>query len=161
MTHHVLIALVLLFSPIGSAAGAENDAQGRVLGTWEYRQAAGSGYDREGERLEFSWKDQSIRGVYFGLEREGEHGLFYTAVEMKNLTVGPNGEVAFVVPERDMFDKRPNSAEEARQKTRTPVGLTRDELDMRGRITGGTLTLQCVSKGPSCPDRLMVFKKEP
>jgi hypothetical protein len=153
--------MVLLFSPIGSAAWAQDDAQRRLLGTWEYRQAAGTGFDREGERLEFSWKEKSIRGVYLGLEREGEHGLFYTAVEMKNLTVGPNGEIAFVVPERDLFEKRPKSVEEARQKTRESAGFTRDELHMQGRITGGTLTLQCVSKSPSCPDRVMVFKKTP
>lgn len=69
------------------------------------------------------------------------------------------GEIAFVVPERDLFHERPNSVEDARQKAGKQAGFTRDELHMHGRITGGTLTVHCTSTGYSCPDRVMVFEK--
>jgi hypothetical protein len=156
----VLIAVVLLSSAAGSPASAENDTPARLLGVWEYRQAAGSGFDPEGERLQFSRKGQSIHGVYLGLEREGEHGLFYTAVEMKSLTVSPTGEIAFVVPPRELFHERPESVADATQKAKTAsAGFTKDELHLQGRITGATLTLACVSKAQSCPEAVMVFKK--
>jgi hypothetical protein len=72
----VLLSLTAGFAP------PQADCQSRFLGAWEYRQRAGDGYDKEGERIELSCGGGSMQGLYFGLEREGEHGLFYTLVEM-------------------------------------------------------------------------------
>jgi hypothetical protein len=129
------------------------------LGTWEYRQRAGDGYDEEGERLELSCPGGSLQGLYYGLEREGEHGLFYTLVEMIDVKLSPKGELSFTVPERELFHVRPKDFQEVRQKKLESAGLTRDELHMRGRIDAGTIILTCTSNSPSCPERIMVFRK--
>lgn len=129
------------------------------LGTWEYRQRAGDGYDNEGERLELSCTGGSLQGLYFGLEREGEHGLFYTLVEMTDLKLGPEGELSFTVPERGLFHARPRDPQEVRQKKLRSAGFTRDELHMRGKIKAGTIILTCTSNSASCPEGIMVFRK--
>jgi hypothetical protein len=131
----------------------------RFLGTWEYRQAAGAGFDAEGERLEFACKDGSMRGLYFGLERAEEHGLFYTLVEMQNLTVAPDGALSFLVGERELFSERPRTFDDIRLKKVTWSGVTRDTLVMRGRIERGNLYLTCTSTAHLCPDKVMMFRK--
>jgi hypothetical protein len=129
------------------------------LGIWEYRQKAGDGYDTEGERLELSCIADSVRGLYSGLEREGEHGLFYTLVEMTNVKIGPEGELLFTVPAREMFSERPKNLQEVEHKKLRSAGFTRDELRMRGRLKTGTIILTCTSSSSSCPEDVMVFRK--
>jgi hypothetical protein len=43
----------------------------------------------------------------------------------------------------------------------TSAGFTRDELLMKGRLNGKTLTLKCTSQGGSCPDKVMEFRRAP
>jgi hypothetical protein len=129
------------------------------LGTWEYRQRAGDGYDNEGERLELSCIGGSLQGLYSGLEREGEHGLFYTLVEMTDLKISPEGDLSFTVPERGLFHVRPKDPQEVGQKKLRSAGFTRDELHMRGKIEAGTIILTCTSNSSSCPEGVMVFRK--
>ena len=148
----LLSAAALFLSP-------RADCDARFVGVWEYRQAAGAGFDAEGERIELSCRGGALRGLYFGLEREGEHGLFYTAVEMTNLRVTPDGVLSFTVPERELFSERPTSLEDVRQKKVTWAGLTRDELSMRGRLEAGRLVVTCTSTSHSCPEDVMVFRK--
>jgi hypothetical protein len=131
------------------------------LGTWEYRQRAGDGYDNEGERLELSCKSGALQGLYYGLEREGEHGLFYTLVEMTDLKINPEGELSFTVPERELFHARPKDPQEGGRKKLQSAGLTRDELHMHGKIKAGTIILTCTSKSGSCPEEVMVFHPNP
>lgn len=137
----------------------KHDCQNRFLGTWEYRQRAGDGYDLEGERIELTCGGSSMQGLYFGLEREGEHGLFYTLVEVADLSLSSSGELVFTVPERDLFQTRPKDLREVKQKRLTPAGFTRDELHMRGRLQEGKLILACTSSGHSCPEDVMAFGK--
>lgn len=133
-----------------------------VLGIWEYRQrnaAAPSGFDSEGERLELGLQGDSVVGVYFGLEREGEEGLFYTVTEVADLSVDRKGKISFVVPARAIFTDRPASLAEAQAEARQSAGFTRDALRMEGELRGGTLVLACSSSPGSCPDRELVFRK--
>jgi len=152
------IGLILLFLTGGFAA-READCQRGLLGAWEYRQRAGEGYDTEGERLELSCIRGSLHGLYFGLEREGEHGLFYTLVELSNLKLGSNGDLAFTVPDRGLFHQRPKDLQEVKQKRLTSAGFTRDTLRLHGRLQEGNLVLACRSTGHSCPEDLMLFRK--
>jgi len=131
----------------------------RYLGSWEYRQAAGAGFDPEGERLQLSCREGSLRGLYFGLERAGEHGLFYTLVDMKELRITPDGALWFLVPERELYSERPRNIEEIRLKKVTWAGVTRDTLVMRGRLERGNLYLTCTSIHGLCPDKVMMFRK--
>lgn len=132
------------------------------VGTWEYRQrnsGTKTGYDDEGEKLQFSKRNGILEGIYFGLQREGEHGLFYTVVKVKNVKVTADGGISFVVPERDLFSERPTSLAEAAEKKNERAGLTRNELKMQGKVEKGRLLLECISRHYECPDKLMSFDK--
>jgi hypothetical protein len=147
--------------PSGVLRSPGAECLGHWLGTWEYRQRAGDGYDTEGERLELSCTGGSLQGLYHGLEREGEHGLFYTLVEMTDLKISPEGELSFRVPERELFHTRPKDPQEVGGKKLRSAGFTRDELHMHGRIKAGMITLTCTANSSSCPEGLMVFRKGP
>jgi hypothetical protein len=129
----------------------------QLLGAWEYRQAAGDGFDAEGERLELSCSGNTLRGVYHGLEREGEHGLFYTLVQVRDLNVTPAGRISFLVPERELFQRAPSSLGAVKLKEVPSSGVTRDELHFEGRLENRKLVLICTAKAGSCPDQVMVF----
>lgn len=131
----------------------------RLLGTWEYRQAAGASFDAEGERLEFNCTNGAMRGLYFGLERAEEHGLFYTLVEMKDVTLTADSGISFLVGERDLYSQRPRNFDDIRLKKVTWSGVTRDTLVMRGRLERGNLVVTCASTAHLCPDNEMVFHK--
>ena len=133
------------------------DCPGKYLGIWEYRQRAGGGYDLEGERIELTCVGGSLRGLYFGLEREGEHGLFYTLVEVPDLKVSPDGALRFTVAERELFPHRPKNLQEIRQNRVTASGFTKDTLHMQGGLTEGNLVVTCLSRAGSCPEAVMVF----
>jgi hypothetical protein len=133
------------------------------VGTWEYRQAnsaSPTGVDDEGERLVFrQTRTGQIAADYFGLERAGEHGLFYTAVETKGLKVDPDGTIRLTIPARRLYRSRPKSLEEA--ATLALAGSTTDELFFSGKLTDGTLVVSC-SELPSlsrCPDSRMTFRR--
>ena len=148
-----LAATVLLFPLFVSAAGTET-----FLGTWEYRQRAGKGYDSEGERIELRSTGGALTGAYFGLEREGEHGLFYTAVEIKDIKV-EQGRISFTIPERHLFSDRPKSLKEGKLNESKSSGYTRDELKMQGQMRDGSLMVTCSSHSNTCPDKVMEFRK--
>lgn len=157
LTAGLAIGLVPLFLT-SSFSPSERDCPSQYLGVWEYRQQAGEGYDPEGERLELSCVGGSMRGLYFGLEREGEHGLFYTLVQLPDLKLAPNGDLTFTVPGRELFYERPKNLQEVDQKSVASAGFTRDELRLRGRLKEGRLVLGCTSAGHSCPEAVMVFR---
>jgi len=152
--------LIVWLAVAGCASSSRHSAcDSRFLGSWEYRQAAGAGFDAEGERLELSCRGDSLRGLYFGLERAEEHGLFYTLVEMMNVSVTPDSGLSFMVGERDLFSERPRSFEDIREKKVRWSGVTRDTLVMRGRLEEGNLVVTCTSTARLCPDKVLVFHK--
>lgn len=151
---------LLCLAVAGCASHSRHSAcDPRFLGSWEYRQAAGAGFDTEGERLELRCRGDSTSGLYFGLERAGEHGLFYTLVEMMNVSVTPDSSLSFMVGERELFRERPRNLDDIRHKNVTWAGVTRDTLVMRGRLERGNLVVTCTSAAGLCPDKLMVFHK--
>ena len=129
----------------------------QFLGAWEYRQAAGDGFDAEGERLELICSGQTLSGLYHGMEREGEHGLFYTLVEIRNLKVDADGLISFLVPERELFQRPPPTLDALQQKRLPSSGVTRDQLHFQGYLQNRKLVLTCTASGGSCPEPRMVF----
>ena len=128
-----LLALLLLLAPSD------------FTGDWSYRQ----GSDKQGERLELRLREGQLTGLYHGLEREGEHGLFHTLVEIRDVKV-EGRSLSFVVPERRLYAKLPASGPDQ--------GFTRDVLHFSGELRGGgELVLRCRSDGASCPDDTMLF----
>ena len=147
-----------------AACQAPADPWAPFLGQWEYRQRNSGrpeGVDAEGERLEIVRRGDAIAGVYFGLEREGEHGLFYTVTEVSGLSLDERGTLAFTVPPRTLFNRRPADLDDARSAGEAHAGVTRDTLRLTGRIEDGELVLYCAADRPSCPDRQMVFRASP
>jgi hypothetical protein len=129
-----------------------------LVGSWEYRQenrGSPTGYDSEGEQLRFANEAGTIKGAYFGLEREGEHGLFYTAVEVTDLVVSLT-KVRFTVPARLLFCKRPASLQD---KAPLPdCGMTREPLVYEGELKGNVLRLKC-SAAWGCPADELTFRR--
>jgi hypothetical protein len=135
------------------------DCPARWLGLWEYRQKAGDSYDAEGEQIELSCQRGLVHGLYHGLEREGEHGLFYSLVPITDVRIADAERVSFTVPERELFSERPGTLDQVRKKKVPAAGFTRDELHFDGRFVEGRLTLNCTSPAGSCPEAVMVFRK--
>jgi len=78
---HILgvAALAALFQ---FSCSSQNPASSFV-GRWQYIQSP----DKEGEVLDLEVSSGRWRGILNGLERAGEHGLFYYVVETENLAV--------------------------------------------------------------------------
>ena len=134
----------------------------RFLGTWEYRQKNSSsptGYDDQGEILVFKIIGGAVRGLYFGLERTGEHGLWYTLVEIEDIALHSDGKITFKVPARDLYPKRPASLTDLEKQKDVVQGFTRVELFFQGQIRNGDLVLECRPGPTDCPDYIMVFRK--
>ncbi len=152
----ILIVLVI------PAFAVSQDTRDSLIGTWEYRQANSgreSGYDREGEKIEFRRSGDSVAGFYFGVERQGEEGLYYSAVQVVELAMDANGQIGFVVPGRDFFIERPKSIEEAMKRKDESNGFTKYPLRYTGSIVEGVLVLHCSTKNGNCPDNTLEFYK--
>jgi hypothetical protein len=153
---------ILVLAAIAFLACASADASDRwtrFIGTWEYRQMnSGSitGYDSEGERLVIARSGNSVAGAYFGLERMGDEGLYYTAIAVTQLTLR-DSVLSFVVPARSLYEKRPGSLHDAKRMKAT--GFTRYELRLQGQLVDGRLRLTCTSEAGECPDGIMIFAK--
>ena len=153
------LAILVLAGLIVGGQSPVDKCPRHLLGAWEYRQAAGDGFDAVGERLELSCTESTLRGLYHGLEREGEHGLYYTLVEVRNLKVDQAGLMSFVVPERELLPQRSSSLAAVQQKRLSSSGITRDQLNFRGRLEHGNLVLTCTAEGNSCPEPRMLFRR--
>jgi hypothetical protein len=145
------LAMMICVAALACGAPAHQACDPRFLGTWEYRQAAGAGFDAEGERLVISCDAGSPHGLYYGLERAGEHGLFYTRLEMMNVAMTADSGLSFMVGERQLYSDSTRA---------TWAGVTRDTLVMRGRLEGANLAVTCTSTAYLCPDKVMVFHKD-
>ncbi len=158
MTRRALVILAA-FALLSCASAEASDRWAPYIGKWEYRQVnprSLTGYDMEGERLELVRSGSSVVGRYFGLERMGEEGLYYTATAVTKLTLR-DSVLSFVIPARSLYTKRPASLQDAKKMKET--GITRHQLTMTGRLVDGHLRLGCTSEPGECPENLMVFGK--
>ncbi|WP_291984327.1 hypothetical protein [Luteitalea sp.] len=141
---------------------AQTLAQPLVLaGTWEYRQrnlATPNGVDLEGERLVIT--QAGVVVAYFGLEREGEHGLYYTAVQAENVRRTRDDRLEFTVPARNLYRSRPKSLPHAANLQ--PAGVANQRLVLTAERRGEALIVTCVSSdGWSGPESSMTFRRLP
>jgi hypothetical protein len=143
-------ALVSLAALVASTALAQQAPS--VAGRWQYLQPP----DQQGEVLDLSQASGRWRGVFNGLERAGEHGLFYFVVEVENLVVEPDGRVHFEVGYRSLFAKRPPLS---RLGGEGDSGFIRGRMHFSGRLDGSDLVLRCEDKDHSCPDSVLRFTR--
>jgi hypothetical protein len=153
--------LVVPCAVLVAICGAHAAQRTGIVGEWEYRQtnsASATGFDREGERLVFrEAAGGRLTAEYYGLERAGEHGLFYTAVEATEVATGPDGTVRLTVPPRRLFRARPRTLNDAARLE--SAGATKDELVLTGRINKDVLEMTCSGAAGSCPDSRMTFRR--
>jgi hypothetical protein len=121
-----------------------------IVGRWQYLQPP----DRQGEILDISLIGDRYRGIMNGLERAGEHGLYYYGVEVTDLSVAADGSVRFTVGPRTYFRKRPKLPGVAGD-----AGGTKESMHFSGRLQGSELVLECRDAGASCPDSTLRFRK--
>jgi hypothetical protein len=145
------IACALAGIFLAGPASAQSPAPD-IVGRWQYLQAP----DRQGEILDISLLHGRYQGIMNGLERAGEHGLFYYVVEVSGLSIAADGSVRFTVGPRSYFRQRP--------KLSVPGmtgdgGMTRESMHFSGRLEGSELVLQCKDPGFSCPDTTLRFKR--
>jgi hypothetical protein len=121
-------------------------------GRWQYLQPP----DTEGEVLYLVASSGQWRGVMNGLERAGEHGLFYYVVEVEKLSVAPDGSLSFEIGERSFFTKRPALSQLG---WNGDGGFARGRMRFSGRIVGEDIVLQCADDDGSCPDSTLRFRR--
>lgn len=144
------LALVAALGCLGAAAGRE-PAWG-LAGRWQYLQPP----DKEGEVLDLTVSAGRLRGIMNGLERAGEHGLFYYVAEVMNPAIAPDGSITFEVGERTFFNARPALSILGGNGDR---GGTREIMRFEGKLEREDLVLRCTDKGGSCPDSILRFKR--
>jgi hypothetical protein len=148
----LLMAASAPSAPNGDVVGVAAARQTTpAAGRWQYIQFP----DREGEVLDLFVADGRWRGIMNGLERTGDHGLFYYVVEVEQLAVDPDGTIRFEVSERSLFDERPPLSQLGGVGS---GGLIRSRMRFSGRIEGGVLILRCADDDGSCPDATLHFK---
>ncbi len=125
-----------------------------IVGRWQYLQPP----DRQGEILDISLFNGRYKGIMNGLERAGEHGLFYYVVEVSDLSIAADGSVRFTVGPRSFYRQRPQLSVPANGRD---SGGTRESMHFSGRLEGSELVLQCKDPGLSCPDSTLRFKRLP
>jgi hypothetical protein len=146
---HIACALAGIL--LVSAAFAQSPAPG-IVGRWQYIQLP----DRQGEILDISLFNGRYQGIMNGLERAGEHGLFYYVVEVSDLSIAPDGSIRFTVGPRSYFRQRPKLSVLGAKGN---AGGTRESMRFSGRLEGSELVLQCKDPGLSCPDSTLRFKR--
>ena len=144
---HIACALASIL-PL-SAAFAQSSTPD-IVGRWQYIQPP----DRQGEILDVSLSNGRYKGIMNGLERAGEHGLFYYVVEVSDLSIAPDGSIRFTVGPHSYFRQRPKLSVLSAEGD---AGGTRESMHFSGRLEGSELVLQC--KGLSCPDSTLRFKR--
>jgi hypothetical protein len=133
-----------------------------VVGTWEYRQrniASVTLVDPEGERLVIPLAGEEVIIAYYGLEREGEHGLYYTAVHAADVQRANDVGVEFTVPARNLYRIRPKSI--AHAATLESAGALNHSLRFVAERRGEVLVVTCTSDDGSCPESTMTFQRMP
>lgn len=102
----------------------------------------------------------AVSGIYLGLEREGEHGLFYSLVDLDSLAIKDDRKISFIVPRRTFHAKRPMTKSDLTKEGFQSSGFSGGTLKFKGEITGDKLVLNCASDLGECPENKMVFRKE-
>ena len=122
-----------------------------LSGRWQYLQPP----DHEGEVLDLIYNNGQWRGIMNGLERTGDHGLFYYVVEVEGIVVKRDGSISFKVGERRLFKKRPALSNIGGEGD---GGIIHSPMHFAGQLKDGTLMLQCTDDY-SCPDSTLQFNR--
>jgi hypothetical protein len=151
----VLVSTAMALVLSQSALACTRAVMSSLVGRWQYIQPP----DHEGEVLDIAYSGGRFRGIMNGLERTGDHGLYYYVVELTNLAVAPDGNVSFTVGAHSFFIRRPAlSRLDIGDKDN---GSTREEMRFHGLLEGADLVLKCEGLPGSCPDSTLRFKRIP
>lgn len=152
MTSRYIIAIAALVGLVFQLPCSSQELPPSLAGRWQYLLPP----DTEGEVLDLVVSSGHWRGIMNGLERAGEHGLFYYVVEIEKLAIAPDGIISFEIGERKFFIKRPPFSHLGGH---SDGGFARRHMHFSGRIVGVDLVLQCNDEDGSCPDSTLRFKR--
>lgn len=145
------VSVVILFA-LGCPAVFSQTAESTLSGRWQYLQPP----DKEGEVLDLFVASGQWRGIMNGLERAGEHGLFYYIAALENLAVEPDGSLRFEIGERRFFRKRPPLSQLG---VVGDSGVARSRMRFSGRLAADDLVIRCEAEDGSCPDSTLRFSR--
>lgn len=147
----LVIGALMAGSPFQLSCGS-HELPPSIAGRWQYLQPP----DTEGEVLDLVASSGAWRGGMNGLERTGDHGLFYYVAQVEKLSVAPSGSISFEIGERSLFTKRPGLSQLGGNGD---GGFARSRMRFSGQIESGDLVLECASADGSCPDSTLRFKR--
>lgn len=148
-----IICSALFFASLSTAT---EDFVRIYQGTWKF-------VSDEAERLIIMRVNKHLEGLYYGIERAGEHGRYYYVVKVVNMNIDDKGYISFDIPARDFITEPANTLEKALQLAKhrdKNAGFARDVIHMKGYIENGYLVLECFSDSDSCYDNIMKFKRK-
>ena len=162
ITFTLSLALFTAYFLFSASMPANTDtlSEEAYTGTWEYRQknsSATSGYDNEGERFVIGTSNGKFTLTYYSLEREGEHGLFYSVSKPKQLRI-KNNIIEFTIGERDIYSKRPSSLDEISKYKEFNAGFINSHLEFKGVVKANSITFTC-TPASECPENIMIFRR--
>ena len=104
----------------------------------------------------FRCENDSLKGLMFGPDPEGEHGMFYFRTNLENLQV--NGSlINFNLAMGHLYHK-PYTLNNYKAVEYEVQGGSNGMQIYKGKLAGDSIVFTCDSDG-DCYDRVMVFKK--
>ena len=146
------VSLTVILSGACQAQALQRPLASSIVGRWQYIQSP----DSEGEVLDIVISGDRYIGIMNGLERAGEHGLFYYVVKVSHFVITIDGKIRFVVGPRLFHRQRPALST---LDAKGDGGGTQERMVFSGRLEGAELLLQCSDRGASCPDSVLRFRK--
>jgi hypothetical protein len=110
--------------------------------------------------LVFQCKNDSLKGVLFGPDPQGEEGMYYFKSDLDNIQLVGN-TISFHFEYGKLYQRPFTLANYNKNVSYKVAGGEHGELAYTGKLTGNTIVFTCVSNEGLCyADNNMVFKKK-
>lgn len=106
--------------------------------------------------LKFHCNAGRISGIMYGPSPEGEHRLYFFKAELENIEIAGDS-IIFEFVKGDFYGEQITQANFEQTSKLETYGGSSGKLEMRGKLTGNTLTLKCYSEFYECYDSEMKF----
>ncbi len=126
-----------------------------LIGVYEYKTPEQS----ENHYIVIDTLKGNYKGLYFGTEDSGGHGIFFYANKMEDLNI-ENNRISFHIGERDLYETtRFRIVEHKRNLEKDPTsGISKGQLKYSGEILKNGFKLKCESEFGYCWGNELNFK---
>jgi hypothetical protein len=109
----------------------------------------------------FECKNDSLKGLMFGPDPEGEEGTYYFMTYLTDLAVS-NNTISFYFAYGDLYQKPFTLDNYYKDFPNKVLGGSNSIMNYKGKLAGDSIVLNCDSPdgGGVCYDKTMVFKKK-